>query len=166
MFCRLPRSSICQNSTKRFFWDWGPTWGRITVSVVDNILLFIYKLNSESPASIHTLSSISSLQVWWCKAHPKKFGLLCELAITCRQIRLEHKNLMAGRRCLIIHRLNLKVHVNLKNGHLKAIKVALRLSRCLVHASRFKVSFYFWSLTTTKQSFRRLWFMWDTSVPP
>jgi hypothetical protein len=55
------------------------------------MLLFVYKLlNSESPASIHTLSLISSLQVWWCKAHPKKFAPLCELARTGRQIGLEH----------------------------------------------------------------------------
>ena len=51
-------------------------------------------------------------------------------------------NFMAGHRCPIIHRLNLKAGVIVKNGQLKAIKAALRLSRCHVHTLIFEVGFY------------------------
>ena len=57
---------------------------------------------------------------------------------------------MAGHRCLIIHRLNPKAHVDIKNNQSKAIKALLRLSRRLVHAMMFKVGFYFQSLINTK----------------
>ena len=43
----------------------------------------------------------------------------------------EHMNLMVlmvGHRCPIIHRLNFKTHVDVKNGRLKMIKAVLRLS--------------------------------------
>ena len=59
-------------------------------------------------------------------------------------------NLMVGHRCPIIHWLNPKVHVDVKNDQLKAIKVTLRLSRQPVHTLMFEVGFYFQSLTTTK----------------
>ena len=57
---------------------------------------------------------------------------------------------MAGQRCPIVHRLNPKARVDVKNDQLKAIKAALGLSRCPVHVVTFKVGFYFESLTTTK----------------
>ena len=50
---------------------------------------------------------------------------------------------MAGHRCSIIHRLNLKAHIDVKNDQLKAIKVALRLYRRHVHALLLKVNYYF-----------------------
>jgi hypothetical protein len=55
-----------------------------------------------------------------------------------------------GHRCLIIHRLNPKVRVDVKNDQLKVIKATLKLSRHYVHALMFEVGFYFRSLTTTK----------------
>ena len=55
-------------------------------------------------------------------------------------------NLMVGHRCPIIHRLNPKDCVDIKNGQLKAIKAALRFSCRHVHALMFEVGFYFWSL--------------------
>ena len=57
---------------------------------------------------------------------------------------------MAGHQCPIIHRLNHNTHVDIKNDQLKAIKAALRLSRCLSHDLMFEVGFYFRSLTITK----------------
>ena len=56
---------------------------------------------------------------------------------------------MAGPWCLIMHRFSHKARVDIKNGRLKAIKVALSLSRCLVHNVMFEDGFYFQSLTTT-----------------
>jgi hypothetical protein len=51
----------------------------------------------------------------------------------------------------IMHRLLYKVCVDVKNGRLKAIKLALSLSRHPVHNVMFKVGFfYFRSVTTTK----------------
>jgi hypothetical protein len=50
---------------------------------------------------------------------------------------------MAGHRCPIIHQLNLKARVNIKNGQLKAIKVTLRLSQCHVHAPIVEHGFHF-----------------------
>jgi len=58
-------------------------------------------------------------------------------------------NLMAGHRCPIIHLLNPKARVDVKNDRLEAIKATLRLSPHHVHALMFEVGFYFWSLTTT-----------------
>ena len=52
-------------------------------------------------------------------------------------------NLVAGHRCPVIHWLNPKAHVNIKNDKLKAIKAVLRLSRRHAHAMMFKVDFYF-----------------------
>ena len=52
-------------------------------------------------------------------------------------------NLMVGHRCSIIHRLNPKDCVDIKNGQLKAIKAALRFSCRHVHALMFEVGFYF-----------------------
>ena len=57
---------------------------------------------------------------------------------------------MAGHQCSIIHQLNPEARVDVKNDQLKAIKVALRLSRYPVHALMFEVGVYFRSLTTTK----------------
>ena len=54
-----------------------------------------------------------------------------------------HMNLMVGHRCPIIHRLNPKDCVDIKNGQLKAIKAALRFSCRHVHALMFEVGFYF-----------------------
>ena len=59
-------------------------------------------------------------------------------------------NLTARHRCPIIHQLNPKAHVIIKNGQLKAIKATLRLSQHPIHTLMFEVSFYFQSLTTTK----------------
>ena len=75
---------------------------------------------------------------------------------------------MTGYQCPIIHRLNPKARVNVKNGQLKAIKVALRLSRCLVHARVFEVGFYFIfdHLQPQNQSLRRFRFIWDIGVLP
>lgn len=42
-----------------------------------------------------------------------------------------------------VHKLNSKARVDIKNDHLKAIKVALRLSRRRVHALLFEADFYF-----------------------
>ena len=50
---------------------------------------------------------------------------------------------MGGHWCPIIHRLNPKARVDIKNDQLKAIKVALRSSRYLVHALLFKSDFLF-----------------------
>ena len=63
-----------------------------------------------------------------------------------------YMNLMAGHWCPIIHRLNLKTHVDVKNGQLKAVKAALRH---LVHALMFKVGFYFRSFPTTKSIIKK-----------
>ena len=63
---------------------------------------------------------------------------------------LPYMNLMAGHWCLIIHQSNPKACVDVKNGQLKAIKTALRLSQHHVHILMFEVGFHFWSLTTTK----------------
>ena len=49
-----------------------------------------------------------------------------------------------------MHRFSHKTRVDVKNGRLKAIKVALRLSQHLVHNVMFEVGFYFRSVTTTK----------------
>ena len=57
---------------------------------------------------------------------------------------------MGGDRCPIIHRLNPKARVDIKNGQLKAMKAALRFSRHHVHTLIFKVGFYFQLLTITK----------------
>ena len=57
---------------------------------------------------------------------------------------------MGGDRCPIIHRLNPKARVDIKNGQLKAMKAALRFSRRHVHTLIFKVGFYFQLLTITK----------------
>ena len=57
---------------------------------------------------------------------------------------------MAGHWCPMVHWLNLKACVGVKNGQLKAIKMALRLSRHLAHVVMFEVGFYFQSLSTTK----------------
>ena len=57
---------------------------------------------------------------------------------------------MACHQCPIIHQLNPKTFVDVKNGQLEAIKAAKRLSRCPIHAQMFEVGFYFRSLTTTK----------------
>jgi hypothetical protein len=65
-------------------------------------------------------------------------------ALPASMIYLGYMNLMAG------HRLNLKVHLNVRNGQLKTTKAALKLSPRHVHALMFKVGFYFRSLTTTK----------------
>ena len=62
----------------------------------------------------------------------------------------QHSNLVAGHWCPIIHWLNPKSRVNVKNDQLKAIKATLGLSRRHVYALMFEVSFYFLSLTTTK----------------
>ena len=51
---------------------------------------------------------------------------------------------------LIIHWLNPKARVNVKNGQLKAIKATLRLSRYPIHPLMFEVGFYFRSFTSTK----------------
>ena len=59
-------------------------------------------------------------------------------------------NLMMGHWCPIIHWLNPKARVDIKNGQLKAIKAMLRLSGRHVHTLMFKFGFYFKSLTTTK----------------
>jgi hypothetical protein len=48
---------------------------------------------------------------------------------------------MAGYWCPIIHRVTPKARVNVKNSKLKAIKEALRLSRCLIHTLMFEVGF-------------------------
>ena len=61
-----------------------------------------------------------------------------------------HLNLTAGYWCPIMHWLNFKACANVKNGQLKAIEVALRLSRRRVHALMFEVRFYFQSLITKK----------------
>jgi hypothetical protein len=45
--------------------------------------------------------------------------------------------------CSIIHWLNSKAFVAVKNGQLKAIKVALRLSGRPIHAPMFEVGFYY-----------------------
>ena len=50
----------------------------------------------------------------------------------------------------MIHQLNPKACVDIKNDQFKAIKAALRLSRCHVHALMFEVGFYFRSFTITK----------------
>jgi hypothetical protein len=52
-------------------------------------------------------------------------------------------NLMAGHRCPIIHLLNPKARVDVKNDRLEAIKATLRLSPHRVHALMFEVGFYF-----------------------
>ena len=57
---------------------------------------------------------------------------------------------MVGHRCLIIHQLNPKARVDVKNDQLKVIKATLRLSRCPIHSLMFEVGFYVQSLTTTK----------------
>ena len=67
-----------------------------------------------------------------------------------------HLNLMMGHWCPIIHRLNPKACVNVKNDQLKAIKVVLRLSQCHVLALMFKVGFYFRSLTITKPMIKEI----------
>lgn len=59
-------------------------------------------------------------------------------------------NLVAGPQCPIMHRFSHEALVDIKNGQLKATKMALSLSRCPTHNLMLKVSFYFWSLTTTK----------------
>jgi hypothetical protein len=48
-------------------------------------------------------------------------------------------NLMAGHWCLIIHWLNPKARVDIKNVKLKEIKAAFKLSRCRIHALVFEV---------------------------
>ena len=78
-------------------------------------------------------------------------------------------NLMAGHQCPIIQRFNPEALVDVKNGQLKAIRAALRLSRHLVHALMFKVDFiYLFSVTYNpqNQTLRRFRYIWDTSVPP
>ena len=60
-----------------------------------------------------------------------------------------HLNLMAGPRCSMMHRFSRKACVVIKNGWLKAIKVALSLSQRRVHNVMFEVDFCFQSLTTT-----------------
>jgi hypothetical protein len=57
--------------------------------------------------------------------------------------------IMAGDRCLIIHWLNLKARVDVKNDQLKAIKAALGLSRRHIHSLMFEIGFYFRSLMIT-----------------
>ena len=59
-------------------------------------------------------------------------------------------NVMAEHQCPIIHWLNPKVCVNVKNDQLKVIKATLRLSQHYVHALVFEVGFCLRSLTTTK----------------
>ena len=57
-------------------------------------------------------------------------------------------NLIVGPRCPILHQFSHKARVDIKNGRLKAIEAALRLSRCLVHNVMLEVGFYFQLLTT------------------
>ena len=52
-------------------------------------------------------------------------------------------NLVKGHECPIIQQLNPEIRVDVKNGQLKAIKVALNLSPRHVHALIFKAGFYF-----------------------
>ena len=52
-------------------------------------------------------------------------------------------NLIMGHMCSIMHQLNPKAHVDIKNDQLKVIKVVLRLSRHHVHALVFEVGSYF-----------------------
>ena len=62
-----------------------------------------------------------------------------------------------GHRCPIIHGLNPKARVNMKNGQLKAIEAALRPSQRHVHATMFEVDFYlfiFLSFTFTKPTIK------------
>lgn len=51
--------------------------------------------------------------------------------------------LYGGTRCPMIHRLNPKAHVNIKNGQLKVIKAVLSLSQHLIHTLLFEIGFYF-----------------------
>jgi hypothetical protein len=48
---------------------------------------------------------------------------------------------MAGHQCPIRYLFSHKARVNVKNGRLKAIKVALSLSRRPIHALMFEVGF-------------------------
>ena len=77
-------------------------------------------------------------------------------------INIHNMNLMAGHHCPVIHQLNPKAHVNVKNGQLKVMKVALWLSQRPIHALLFEVGY----LQPQNQSLGRLRFIWDTSVRP
>jgi hypothetical protein len=57
---------------------------------------------------------------------------------------------MAGHQCPIRYLFSHKARVNVKNGRLKAIKVALSLSRRPIHALMFEVGFKLQSPTTTQ----------------
>ena len=48
-----------------------------------------------------------------------------------------------GTRFPMIHQLNPKACVNIKNGQLKVIKAVLRLSQHIIHALMFEIGFYF-----------------------
>jgi hypothetical protein len=49
-------------------------------------------------------------------------------ALGTKLLGIQHTNLMAGHRCSIMHWLNPKARVAIKNDQLKVIKVVLRLS--------------------------------------
>ena len=52
----------------------------------------------------------------------------------------------------MIHQFSHEAHVDVKNGQLKVIKAALRLSQRPLHVLMFKVGFYFRSLQPQNQS--------------
>ena len=60
---------------------------------------------------------------------------------TCNKEGRKQMNLMAGHQCPIIYRLYPEIRVDIKNGQLKAIKAALRLSQHLVHTLMFEVGY-------------------------
>ena len=57
---------------------------------------------------------------------------------------------MAGHQCPIRYLFSHKAHVNVKNGQLKVIKVALSLSQRPIHDLMFEVASYFQFSITTK----------------